>query len=264
MIERVAVGRCRKAFTMAMLLGAAWIGQGSARAMLIEVDGVPLEEISVPGTRGNAIADGYDLLNDAIPSSFSSNFLVLGDETKSSDPIQISDIPYTSIGGLLYFAFVYDLQETKRNESVIIDDVTISVPNGTEIWSTTEPILLNFENGGVTTNLTLKPLGNGADMALFIPVSAFAGFGLKGSDSIIFTSTQSLSHNGNDEWILTDGGVVRPGCDGTQEEGTECAPLEKFDPEDDVTAPTPPVPEPSTVFLLGAGCLFLAVTRSRR
>ena len=31
---------------------------------------------------------------------------------------------------------------------------------------------------------------------------------MTGSDTLVFTSTQSGSNNGPDEWILTDGGVV--------------------------------------------------------
>ncbi len=232
----------------------------SSLAAPIDVDGTPLVEVVVPGITANGIADGYDLLNSAIPSSFSTNFLVLGDETKSSAPIPISQVPYTSIGGTLYFAFVYDLQETNNNEEVVIEDVTISVTGIGDVWTMTDSLILNF-NG--TSNLTLTPLGNGADMALFIPVSVFDGLGLTGSNTIVFTSTQSGSNNGNDEWILTDRGVVRPGCDGTGDPD-DCAPLPQFAPDEAVSSGAATVPEPASIALLGAGVLLLVSFRRKR
>ena len=174
---------------------------------------------------------GYDLTNAAIPSTFSNNFLVKGDGVGSSSPLNFVNAPYTTIGASLYFTFVLDLQETNNNESLSVDAFELLV-NSTVIWSTQEPILVN--NG---TPLTLTPLGNGADMALFIPVASFNGLNLTGSDTFIVRATHSLSHNGNEEWLFTDRGITTP--------------IQFFGPTDPIFDPSMNnVPEPST-FVLG-------------
>jgi len=113
---------------------------------------------AVTGTASGAWADGY---GEPIQSSFRVNFLVLGNETKSSAPLFFKDVPYTTVLGIRYFAFVYDAQETQNNQRISIDDVTVKVDSQT-VWSSTEAIFLNGSGG----NLTLTPLGNGADFAL--------------------------------------------------------------------------------------------------
>jgi len=81
--------------------------------------------------------------------------------TKSSAPLFFKDVPYTTVLGIRYFAFVYDAQETQNSQRISIDDVTVKVDSQT-VWSSTEAIFLNGSGG----NLTLTPLGNGADFAL--------------------------------------------------------------------------------------------------
>jgi hypothetical protein len=193
---------------------------------------------TVLGTSSGAWADGY---GEPISSSFRVNFLVLGNETKSSTPLLFKDVPYTTVTGTRYFAFVYDSQETSQQRRVSIDDVTITV-GGQTIWSSNEPIILN---AGLDVNNTLTPLGNGADFALYIPVSLFDNRGLSGNSTFLFTSTQSDSHNGNDEWIFTDAGVV----------GT----VLKFNENDPINSGTAAVPEPGSAVLVmlgGAGALL--------
>lgn len=52
----------------------------------------------VAGSNGlNAIAVGYDLTNAAIPSTFSTNFLVKGDGVSSSTPLNFANAPNTTI-----------------------------------------------------------------------------------------------------------------------------------------------------------------------
>lgn len=206
----------------------------------------------VNGTSGaNAFALGYGATQNAIPSTFSSNFQVNtsnGTEQFSST-LQFMQIPYASVAGGLYFALLLDAQEIASNaanpnrEALQIDMVKITV-GSTLVWQTTDIILLN-----ATAPFTLTPLGNGADMALFIPVSIFNGFNLTGSSTFTFSATHSLGHNGSDEWIFTDRGIAG----GTQ-----------FFGANEIVQAAEPVPEPSTwgLTLFGAFGL-LAATRRR-
>lgn len=88
------------------------------------------------------------------------------------------------------------------------------------------------------TYLTVKPLGNGADMALLIPVSLFAGKGLTGTSTLVFRSMQSDGQDGNDEWMFSSAGQF-------------------FDPTDPITV----VPEPVTPILLLSGAVLLGFGR---
>jgi len=148
-----------------------------------------------------AIVYGYDSTNGSIPSSFSSNFLVKGDGTASSPAITFSTAPTVTVGGARYFVFVLDSQEQNNQELLSIDDVTITA-NNQVVWSMADTIRLNS-----AAPFTLTVQSNGADMAFYVPVAAFNGFGLTGSSTFIFTATHSLSSGGNEEWLFTDRGI---------------------------------------------------------
>lgn len=218
---------------------------------IIDVDAVTPNRV-VPGLAFGTIptsglADGYDATNDAMPATFNSNFLVVsGNGTEfSSVPQLFSDVGYTTLGSTRYFAFVLDAQEISKAASLSIDSVRISV-NATEVWRTTEAILLNS-----TANLTLTPLGNGGDMALYVPVNVFGGLSLTGSSTFVFHATHSLGDNGGDEWRLTDYGVTGV--------------VRRFGPNDPITSdPVTPIPEPSSALLLLTGIGLVAVSRKYR
>ena len=214
---------------------------GSTVASGTTIDGTT-PALPVLGTASGAWVDGY---GEPISSSFRVNFLVLGNETKSSTPLFFKDVPYTTVSGTRYFAFVYDSQETSQQRRVSIDDVTLTV-GGVTIWSSNEPIILNE---GLAANNTLTPLGNGADFALYIPVSLFDNRGLSGNSTFLFTSTQSDSDNGNDEWIFTDAGVV----------GT----VLKFNENDPITSAVTAVPEPASALLVVLGGVAVLLRRWR-
>lgn len=223
-------------------VAALTIAAASARATVI-VTGVDTN-VLLPGTAGYAVLDGYDVTNMAVPSTFSVNLLVHGDGTFSSSNFNLSQVPYATISGTKYFAFVYDARETGGARSVQIDNVTLSVNGIGAVWSSTDSILLNS-----TTPYTASPLGTGPDLAVFIPVSAFDGLGLTGSSTAFLTVTQSMSDNGSDEWVWTDRGIIGG--------------VTFFGPDDPIASESsdPAVPEPTTFFLsggvlLGAGLLM--------
>lgn len=165
----------------------------------------------------------------------------MGDGTASSAPIAFKDVPYVTLGVLneVYFVFTYDAQETNPARAVALDVIELLV-NNTVIWSSADKIVVN--NDPLNANHTLTPLGNGSDMALYLPVYYLAGYNFTGNTQFVFRVTQSDSDNGNDEWRLTNFGVSRP--------------INFFGPNDPVTGPAP-VPEPSSLALLAAaGCAW--------
>ena len=159
-------------------------------------------QLFLSGTNGlPAVVYGYNATNAAIPSTFSTNFLVKGDGTGSSSPITFSTAPVTTLVGNKYFVFVLDAQEPNKLESLQVTNISISV-NSNVIWSSTDTILLNS-----TAIRTLTPTGNGADMAVYIPVAAFNGLNLTGASTFVFSATHFDSSGGNEEWIFTDRGI---------------------------------------------------------
>lgn len=231
----------------ALLLGLAILGQNLNAAMI----DASTPQTSISGNVSGAWADGY---GEPIQSTFRVNFLVLGNETKSSSPLFFKDVPYTTVLGIRYFAFVYDAQETQANQRVSIDNVTVKVDSHT-IWSSAESIVLNGSGG----NYTLTPLGNGADFALYIPVSLFDGRGLTGNSTFVFTATQSDSHNGNDEWVFTDAGVV-----GTVLKFSENDPISSGTSGGGVEESAVPEPGSAVLVLAGSALVFVGKYGARR
>ncbi len=238
---------------LVLFLGMALLLAPGARALTIH---------SVTGSAGlsaialnnGAFVDGQDAADATAPSTFNNNFLVLnvneggGVSSGTSSPVALQDIPWVSVLGADYFAFVYDAQETGGSRQVNIDEFTIT-SGTTTIWS--------LDTGGDTqlqvnpsTPFTDSPLGNGGDMTLFVPVSLFSSVpGLTGSSTISIFSRESDDNDGNDEWDLTDGFIV----------DTSVGAAMQFGPNDPV-----PIPEPTTALLFATGLAALAVGRRRR
>jgi len=195
----------------------------------------------------NVLLNGgaYITQNSAAGSLFSDEILASGNETKSGT-VLFNKIPYFDVGGTLYFQFVYDLQEQggEGKKQVSIDDIVISVGSIGTIWD-----YANGINGSIILNSTTpyspSPLSNGGDMALYVPVSLFYGFGLTGSDLLTLTVTQSQSDNGPDEWV-----VLGEGSGGSFFQAGD--PIGQND-----------VPEPTTVLLLGSGLVGLWGARKK-
>ena len=221
------------------------------------IDGV-LPDIFVSATSydlpANGRVDGYGPSNRDLRESpgYNGNFLVVsanGTEVLST-PQQFANVGYTTIGTTRYFAFVLDSQETKHNELLSIDRVRILV-GGTEVWSTTEAIVLNSG----AANFTLTPLGNGGDMALYVPIRVFDALSLTGSSTFVFAATHSSGENGGDEWKFTDFGVMRDPVTGT---------VRRFALNEPVRSELYAIPEPSTALLLLTGIGLLGFVSRRR
>jgi hypothetical protein len=196
--------------------------------------------------------NGAYITQSTAPSNwFNQELLTSGDETKTGTTM-FSAIPYFSFENTRYFQFVYDMQEIGGasgggvgGRQLNIDDIVISVVGLGTIWtldkSTYGSIILN----SVSPNFTTTPLGAGGDMALYVPVSLFTGYGLTGSNQLTLTVTQSQSDNGTDEWVVL----------GSAGGGSYFGPNEPI---------TNPVPLPSSVLLLGSGLLGLGLLGYRR
>jgi hypothetical protein len=203
-------------------------------------------------------AGAYITDTSAPSSAFNGNALVnMNDGTETNDgvhphhadPFPLSAIPYVTVGGISYFQFIYDMQETGNARSLSMDDIVLtagvdfsSAPatGGTVVWdydqATFGSILLNS-----ASPYTETPLGAGGDMALYVPVSLFEDLGLTGSSLLTMTVTQSLSNNGDDEWVVLNSGNF-------------------FDPDDPIGQE---VPEPATILLLGSGIAGVGLMKRR-
>lgn len=184
----------------------------------------------------------YITESTAPSSSFSKELFTSGNETMSGT-IKFSYIPYFNFDNTLYFQFVYDMQETGHGQELWIDDIQVSVTVAVSGSTYTYPIWdydqANF-NGSIILNsqapYTSTPLGTGGDMALYLPVSLFDGFGLLGSDLLTLTVTQSYSDDGKDEWVALNSGNF-------------------FDSNDTIDSTV--VPIPSAAILLGSAVVGL-------
>ena len=184
-----------------------------------------------------AYADGTDA---TAPSAYRNPELIknLQAGPLTSDPTPLYEVPFD--GG--FFVFVYDQQETNRDDGAAktIQLTSISIDIGsTNIWTLADTIELDG-----TTN---SPLGNSGDMALYVPLPLFTGF--SASDLFTFSATQANYDNGGEEWILRNEGNF-------------------FDPGECISGtcePQPPaaVPEPSIIALMCTGLVGMGFVRRR-
>jgi len=195
--------------------------------------------------------DNDDAYVDGTASGFKDQLShsILTTKTSGTGSIAFSDIPYFSFTDTLYFQFIYDAQETgqgSKKEEIDIDQITISVNGGkTVVWDLDQEgeisLILNRE-----APFTATPTGNGADMALYIPVWLFNELGLLGSDLLFLTVSQTNADNGPDEWLVWGYGTF-------------------FGPDDPIhDPPLNPIPEPAAFILLGTGLVGVAGAARRK
>ncbi len=208
-----------KRVLIGLLLGLAF----NANALLIN-----------PANSNHAINDSA-FIDGTVADAQSSFNSAITSQTLTGT-FSFSNIPVTTISMMDFFVFSYDSQETGGNPAISIDDIQISVAGLGVLWDYDEVTFGSIDLAGDTDS----PLGNGADIALAIPVSIFQGLGLTGADDLTFTWTQSNDNNGFDEWVLAGTGA--------------------FDPGD----PIGPVPIPAAVWLFGSALMGLVGIRRRR
>jgi hypothetical protein len=220
---------------------------------IVSVNGASVDQWFCGSTAGAWIDPLGSTDNPAQPT-FSTNLIRIGDNVLvTSAPFSFSTVPVvTGLVSELYFAMTYDAQETGNNESLQIVEFYLRV-GSTTIWSATDFIELN-----ANSPFSLTPLGNGGDLVVYIPVWAFNGLGLTGASQLTLTSRQINTHNGRDEWILSDFGIKTP--------------IQYFTPGQPIWSPTPgnpgggnppsSVPEPGTAALLASVAVCAAITSS--
>ena len=219
----------------------------SARATEIKVNGDD-SKVLLSGTSGNAILDATISGNAS-----ASSILILSiengkDKTGTSSSFTLSQVPYTTIDGTRYFAFVYDAWEQDggpQHIPVTISDITLTLNGIGPVWSANDSIRLNS-----ATPYTSSHIGDGFDLAVFVPLSVFEGLDLTGSSTASLTVTQTHGHGQPDRWYL----------DGSIFSGAQF-----FGAGDLITSASsdPAVPEPTT-FLLSGGVLIGAGLLLRR
>lgn len=167
------------------------------------------------------------------------------------NPILLSEVPVLDnpFAGDS-FLFIYDAQETGGAPGISLPRIEIRI-DSVLIWQFDASIVnvapISMNN---TASQTFSPLGNGSDIAIYIPISVVvaagvaAGVTFTGSSGLDFSWTQADANNGEDEWVLLSEGRF-------------------FAPGENITAPEV-VPLPATAPLLAGAVAAAAALRRRR
>lgn len=165
-------------------------------------------------------------------STFAFKYLSVGDEE-----LAVSDVMFGSVSvdpGTGSIVLLYDSQETGGDPGLIIERLEIYTAPAEEPTSLTLRWSLSPADQLELTGGTDSPLGNGADMALHLPLELFAG--VADDDLFILQTYQAHADNGSDQWVSPTGPTI---------------------------GGTTVIPEPRTALLLLMGITFIATRRRR-
>lgn len=180
----------------------------------------------------------------------------------------LNQVGFFTIGSIQYYGFFLDVNEpngdkslisldyvklfdTKQTSNVLLDTDSLSAPDNQVGWNLVYNLDANADNSVLLDYDLFNGSGNGYDMELLIPVSAFAGVAL--DSRIVFATAFSQEGDGFEEWAHLAGTGVEvcpPGTIGT--------------PPDNCALPPVTVPEPGELSLLGLGLVSLVAIRRRQ
>jgi len=163
-------------------------------------------------------------LSGSNPSAFNNNFLVWNTQdttstTTNANAVSLSELDLVEVSGVQFLRLALDAQEAgKAKAQITITNLVINVFDETDTAFSSPFTVWDFSNDGSNNivinddttvpdeDLTLTPLGNGADVAFLIPRSLFIGTDFIGADKLKITvSGLSDRDNGSDEFDLYTG-----------------------------------------------------------